>query len=439
MNGFVPTRCQDRAQDEILSGFRPGGRWLLTGSAGTGKTSLMASVAQVFARHRKTVAAAPTHKAAAVLRDKLRAAGLDVECVTIHSLLGLYPVADKAGTRLVRRKGAKTPDVDVVIVDECSMLDAQLIHHIDRWLRHAFVLYVGDPAQLPPVGEARSGSFETLRRSHLETIVRQEADNPVLTAAHVIRASQGGPMDWSWVKPAKAPPRGVFLPGRDADKWLHKAFTSPEFQADNDRFRYLCYTNARVAQVNARVRRWLYGDTPEPFSAGERVLIRQPVFVDDAQVFATNEEAPVEEIALDEFDHRIENRAWADGWTANVPSWRVVLRTQGGLRVPVHIPRGRVGADAVAEVEARLIAEAKNEPERWEDKRKFLGELARLQSVFALTVHCSQGSTFSNTFVDVDDIRRRAKTNTLETQQLLYVAATRPTTALILVGAGEAA
>lgn len=440
MSAPVLTACQDRALDEIMSAYRPGGRHLLTGYAGTGKSFLMSTVADLHRRaRRKVVLTAPTHKAVAVLRAKVAAAGINVDCLTIHSLLGLQPRADKAETKLIRRKGAKVPDVDVVIVDEASMLSLELVRHIERWLSHAFVLYVGDPAQLPPVGEVRSPVFETPRRSHLETIVRQEADNPILAAAYAIRASQGGPLDWSWCKPAKAPPRGVFLPGADADRWLHRAFTSAEFAADNDRFRYLCYRNQRVAEVNAKVRRWLYGDTPTPFSVGERLLIRQPVFVDDAPVFNTNEEAPVAGIEADEFVHRVESRCSVDGWTVRVPSWRVDLTTPAGTTVPVHIPRDNAGTQAVEAAEARLIAETREEGDRWEDRRVFLGALGKLQSSFALTIHTSQGSTFGSTFVDIPDIRRRARDNVLEAQQLAYVAVTRPTTSLMLVGAGEAA
>lgn len=443
----ILTACQDRAVDQIMSGYRPGGRWLLTGPAGVGKSWLMGHATDLFARQRrKIVATAPTHKAVAVLRRRLAEAGLgDVPCLTIHSLLSLRPVADGARTKLIRTKGVKAPEVDVVIVDEASMVDAQLLRHIDRWLPHAFVLYVGDPAQLPPVGEVRSGTFETLRRSHLETIVRQEAGNPVLGAAHAIRASQGGPADWSWCRAVKASmpgrntPVGVFLPGADLDRWLHRAFTSAEFAANNDSFRYLCWTNRRVAEVNARVRGWLYGRTATPFVAGERVLIRQPVVVDEVQVFGTNEEAKVASIEPDEFVHEVEDRPGADGWTARVPSWCVELVGPGGGLVPVHIPRGRPGTEAVEAAGARLMAEASGERERWEDKRRFLGAMGKLQAVFALTCHNSQGSTFGSVFLDVADIRRRERDNLLETQQLAYVGATRPKTALMLVGVGEAA
>ena len=59
---------------------------------------------------------------------------------------------------------------------------------------------------------------------------------------------------------------------------------------------------------------------------------------------------------------------------------------------------------------------------------------ARFQAVYARKVHTAQGETHKHTFLDVPDIRQRARDNPLETQQLCYVGATRPTTSLILAG-----
>lgn len=430
------TPDQDKALAEIIAAHDAGtSRHLLTGYAGSGKTTLMQHVARHFSENKRhVVVTAPTHKAVAVLASKMAEAGLSaIPCVTIHSLLSLKPKPQKAKTVLERSKLARPIIADVVIVDECSMIGEELAAWIRKLMPHVFVLFVGDPAQLPPVNEVESQTFATKSRSHLGSIVRQAAGNPILDAAHVIRESQSADQeDWSWVRDARAEHIGVFVPG-NSDKWIRQAFTSDKFKADNDRFRFLCYTNDRVARVNSKIRRWIYGgDTPTPFMPGERVLMRSPAIQQENVVIATNEEVEVIDIRSGAFEYEFDTRFGSDRWTAQVSSWEAVLQTDAGLRVPVHIARDK---DELDTIESRLMTEANKDSGRWHDRFLFLQELASVQAIYAMTVHTSQGSTFGHVFVDVPDIRKRGRTNKLEMKQLLYVAATRPSEALILVGA----
>ena len=424
---------QEQALAEILEARAPGEFHLLTGYAGSGKTTLVQHLAKMMERKRlDIVLTAPTHKAVAVLARKLRAAGSGVDCVTIHSLLQLTPKPHGDGMVFERKKHAKPVHADIVVIDECSMIGADLMRHIKRHLPVSFVLFVGDPAQLPPVGERESEAFSTKGRSHLATIVRQAAENPILQAAHTIRTSQGGPLDWSWCRSVKVPPLGVFLP-REAEAWMRKGFTSPEFADDPDSFRYLCWTNERVADINRTVRRWIYdGDTPTPFMPGERALARSPVFADDGKtlLISTNEEATVRHIGPATFVHRLHEHESIAGWLAEIPSWRVGLLKDNEERIEIDIPRDDA---AYRKVLARIADEAADHRGRWGDHYELKQRIGQLQAVYSMTVHTSQGSTFSNVFLDISDIKRRASTNPLECQQLLYVGATRPSRALILV------
>lgn len=425
-------RDQFDARAEILAAREAGAFHLLTGYAGSGKTTLT----QDLARHWDSagvdvVLTAPTHKAVSVLSRKLRLTGLMTPCVTIHSLLSLTPKPH--GDRLVfeRKKKADPVQADVVVIDECSMISADLMRHIRRHLPVSFVVFVGDPAQLPPVGEELSQTFGTKRKSHLSSIVRQAAENPILNAADIIRGSQGKEMDWSWMKSAKAPPLGVYNPC-DPDEWMRKAFTSSDFAQDPDTFRYLCWTNEQVHRVNQRVRRWIYGETDTPFVANEAALFRSPVFAEDGKtpLISTNEEATVLNIERGMFSHPIPPRAELAGWKAQVPVWKIQVMKEDGQVVKVETPRDVKAYNAVL---ARIADEAGETRDRWGDHHAFKQRLASIQNVYAMTVHTSQGSTFRNVFTDVADIRRRAASNVLETQQLLYVAVTRPTDALVLV------
>ena len=64
---------------------------------------------------------------------------------------------------------------------------------------------------------------------------------------------------------------------------------------------------------------------------------------------------------------------------------------------------------------------------------EFQQSVAKLQSIYSLTVHTAQGGTFGSVFLDLQDIRRRERTNLLEAQQMMYVAVTRPSQRLIVV------
>ena len=433
--GIELNEGQQAALKEILAAIESGNFHfhLLTGHAGSGKTTLIQVLAGILLeRGFAVVVTAPTHKAVEVLARKLLTAGIHVPTITIHSLLNLAPMPRGDRQIFERRKNAPPVLADVVVVDESSMVGEALLGHIRRWLPNTFVLFVGDPAQLPPVGEAASKTFDTPARSHLATVVRQAAGNPILAAAHIIRASQGGPaMDWSWVASANLPPHGVFRPGPAGDQWLRRAFTSSEFKADPDTFRYLCWTNQRVAEVNRKIRVWIYGnDIPMPFMPGERALIRAPIVADGKILFATNEEAGVVTIARDVFRHEFAQRGDLAGWTGIVPSWAVMLRADDGREHLVHAIRDD---GAYAAVLARVADEAAIARKRWHELHEFKSGMAQLQAIYVLTVHNSQGSTFRNSFIDIPDIARRASSNVLEAKQLFYVAATRPTHGLFLI------
>ncbi|MCP4678075.1 MAG: AAA family ATPase [Deltaproteobacteria bacterium] len=116
---------------------------VISGSAGTGKTYCVATIAAVFADFDLTVAlAAPTGKAAKRLEQ---AVGSPAQ--TIHRMLGYNGREYQVGP-------SNPIDADVIIVDEISMTDVHLAYRLFRALdlSRTAVILVGDHNQLPPVG-----------------------------------------------------------------------------------------------------------------------------------------------------------------------------------------------------------------------------------------------------------------------------------------------
>ncbi|MFH1887483.1 MAG: ATP-dependent RecD-like DNA helicase [Pseudomonadota bacterium] len=168
---------------------------VITGGPGTGKTTLIRSVQMVFeSLGRTTALAAPTGRAAKRLTE---VTGRDA--ATIHRLLG-YDFA----TASFNHDESEPLDQDVIIVDEASMVDTFLMHHLFAALSlSSTLILVGDVNQLPPVGPGNalrdimaSGRVPVFT---LEEVFRQARESLIVKNAH--RVNRGLPT----VDPPKSP------------------------------------------------------------------------------------------------------------------------------------------------------------------------------------------------------------------------------------------
>jgi exodeoxyribonuclease V alpha subunit len=157
---------------------------ILTGGPGTGKTTTLRAVIRALESIGAQYAlASPTGRAAKRLSE---ATGRPAQ--TIHRLLGYTP---EEGFM----RGEHEPlDVDMLIIDEASMLDQILIYNVMKALPpEAHLLLVGDVDQLPSVGagdvlrDLINGNIAHVTR--LEAIFRQSGDSQIIPNAH--RINQG--------------------------------------------------------------------------------------------------------------------------------------------------------------------------------------------------------------------------------------------------------
>jgi len=125
---------------------------LLTGGPGTGKTTTFSQIAKDFVPG-KAFCCAPTGRAAQRMTEAMRESGLSLNATTIHTLL--QPMRnghDKGGWGFGYNKHNKLP-AEVVVCDEVSMCDNQILSSLLTALRpDCKVILIGDPDQLPPVG-----------------------------------------------------------------------------------------------------------------------------------------------------------------------------------------------------------------------------------------------------------------------------------------------
>lgn len=189
--GFVYAAMQKQAISLALES----GVMLLTGGPGTGKTTIVKALLDIFSSMDMKVAlAAPTGRAAKKLSE-----ATSHDAKTLHRLLEFEYGNEESGAGF-RRNETDLLEESVIIVDESSMIDSSLMASLLRAVKPgARVIFIGDADQLPSVGAGNvlsdllcSGVFSTVR---LNEIFRQAQSSLIVTNAHRINHGQMPQLD----------------------------------------------------------------------------------------------------------------------------------------------------------------------------------------------------------------------------------------------------
>lgn len=163
---------------------------VITGSPGTGKTTVLKMILEVYARlhpDHKVMLLAPTGRASRRMAESTGFKGAK----TMHNALGLISEEDEDN-----REGARQLlDAQLIIVDECSMVDMWLARQFFTRLKEgAKIVLVGDPDQLPSVGAGNV--FKEIISSGivpvtvLDQIFRQSRDSFIAHNAKIINRGE---------------------------------------------------------------------------------------------------------------------------------------------------------------------------------------------------------------------------------------------------------
>ena len=173
--------------DAVLNSLNKGVS-IITGGPGTGKTTIVRCILEMFKQKgNKVLLCAPTGRASKRLTETS-----GMEAKTIHRALEMNP-ADGEG--FFHRNENNPLDADVIIIDEVSMVDVTLLYHLSKALKStARLILVGDKDQLPSVGAGNV--LRDLIESHkihttqLVNIYRQGNDSLIITNAHLINSGK---------------------------------------------------------------------------------------------------------------------------------------------------------------------------------------------------------------------------------------------------------
>ncbi len=381
----------------------------LRGYAGTGKSTIMKIVSTLGANFHFS---APTNKATKVLGDCL-----GYPCRTTYSLLGMR--MEQKDDQLVLTAAHDAPYLGrdpILCIDEAGTVPTVLLDLIVA--RGYRCLFVGDPAQLNPVGE-KIGPVWKKAKERVTLRKVERFDNQLLALSMEIRESLRTRV-WEYpIEDNNDGKEGVFVVSPNKFKTLIRELTLEDWVTT----KICCWRNKTVAVYNNMVRKHLGFE--DKYCVGEQILLASPVIKNGNIIAYTDEEFTIKRIR--------ERRAVLNHPGVHdqkkLDCYLFDIDRDFDLLVP-HNPEELASIlGNLADRAHRAQGTARRDAWKvfWEVKEMF----ASVRYGYAMTAHRLQGTTLTNMFVDTQDIL--ANPTKPEAFRALYVAATRPTTKLIVL------
>lgn len=179
-------------QREAVKSINQNNVTIITGGPGTGKTTIIKTIIDLYEeRNKKVVLAAPTGRAAKKMTE-----ATEREASTLHRLLGIGKLDDEGIYSKHSDYKGEPIDADLIVVDELSMVDMFLMNYLLNCVYQGTKLVlVGDIDQLPSVGP---GSVlkdlinsEVINTVKLDKIFRQAAKSKIILNAHRVNNGLG--------------------------------------------------------------------------------------------------------------------------------------------------------------------------------------------------------------------------------------------------------
>ena len=428
---------------QCLTGQTDHKQTVLAGSAGTGKTFTVGHIVEVLVSKGYSVhLCAHAHNAVAQIKKAIPEAVRDsVEASTIYSALGwrFSPKSQSA----VPSGAHRLSGVDVVVIDEASMVD-DAMYEAFAGLCEANnkssprLLWVGDPAQLPPVSpddkKAESPVFLRVQNQHrLNEVVRQAKDSPIIRASMYVRECLE-----KGVKPCL---RELQVRAADDDRVTITGggiaavaeYTASAISVGLDA-RAVAFRNKTIDACSRIIAKKTHPEGSDRLAVGDPVTFGTRY----GENVSTNTSAIVTSVSECKDDHMeclkvtLKIDGVSDQGEIITPKSLDDLRRLNGALKSTHSrekikeQKAKDAGDTSAAMAARSAYYRAGEA-----LQEVSDHYADLRLIYSMTAHKAQGSTFDVAVIDWKDMQSCSDLSTM--CRLLYVAVTRPSQFLIIV------
>lgn len=437
---------------------------VLKGYAGTGKTFLIKRIIEYITTaypNRKIAVTAPTNKAVQVLSFNDDSDGKSIvfedfenpnESIvygTIHKLLGLKEQIDLNGIQTFTAESKNKKGLNeykYLIVDEVSMLDDVLFNELIKHKDKIRIIFMGDPAQIPPIGKEHCLPFKEdcpniLKKIELTKIIRQKGSHPIIDYSSIIRKNltKQQPIQ-KLVTKLNDEGNGVVYFNKDTNrnmvrKTITKYFSNKKYEDNSDFIKVLAWRNKTVDYVNGLVRSIRFGESLPKFVEGERLIANKTLFkkVIGASPWerqylvkaTTSQEFTVLSVSITtkKFNESVKSspKVKFEGkfWKLDVK-----INDLNSPDIVLYVIHKDSAPDFLVKLnKMKKFARDTRSKDAWVMYYNMMKWTDNVSYNYAITVHKSQGSTYDNVILLEEDLDFNRKT--IERNRIKYTAYTR--------------
>lgn len=440
--------------------------YVLKGWAGTGKTYtislLVRYVLEVIQPTRlwyKVGVTGPTNKSVRVIRKATGISSSRVQFQTVHKILGLSEKITSDGQQIFVNSGDYKPQIrmlKLLIVDEVSMLNDDLFEELLKYRDKTKIIFMGDPAQIPPVGRQDCIPFRDellagyrIKTLDLKQIMRQKEGNPIIESSVKIRknitSSNSGISTSNKLNQIGEGIEFVNLNSTESRSSfrtiLEKYYKTDKFNSDSEYCKMIGWRNKTVSSMNDLVRKVIYGE--EALSSkiliGEKLIANSPIMEKDTILFNTNDEFSVVSFETDNVDLRfkISDHPDDDPYPITLKYYDTKVSYLDEEDEICHKIIQILHEDSendfkkLANILRVRAINKKGKDKSWLVYYNFLRRYADVNFAYAISAHKAQGSTYDTVFLLEDDIDMNY--NIIERNRIKYTSYTRSSRKLYVI------